>query len=365
MSSGGDIEGGPSTVAILAVDDLPANLLALSAILEPLRERIVTAASGGEALEAAARESFAVILLDVRLPDMDGFETLARVRGLARNRQTPVILLTAYELDASAMDRVQELGLVDYILKPIAPALLRSKVHALVSLYRRGEEIRQRDEALAAKDRGIAMLAHDLQTPLAIVAMSAGRLARQDLDPSARQTAERIARGAARMSDMVRDLTDYARAGQGPIPITRASLDLGELCRDLTGELEQLDPARPIELGVEGNLRGDWDRTRLYQALSNLLRNALKYGTGDVAVLARDAGGAVEITVHNDGPPIPPERLPIIFDPFERGPQEGAGLGLGLYIVREVAKAHGGAVDVTSSAERGTTFLLRLPRQAA
>ncbi|HEY7374538.1 MAG TPA: hybrid sensor histidine kinase/response regulator [Polyangia bacterium] len=361
--SSSDIEGAPSTAAILAVDDVPANLLALSAILEPLRERVVTATSGREALAAAAREAFAVILLDVRLPDMDGFETLARLRGLPRNRQTPVILLTAYDLSADAMDHVQELGLVDYILKPIAPALLRSKVIALVALYRRGEQIRRRDEALAAKDRGIAMLAHDLQSPLAVVAMSAGRLVRQDLDPSARKTADRIVRGVARMSDMVHNLTDYARAGQGPIPITRAVIDLGDVCRDLTGELGQLDPARRIDLGCEGNLVGEWDQTRLHQALSNLVRNALKYGTGDVVVRARDAGDRVEITVHNDGPPIPPERLPIIFGAFERGQQEGAGLGLGLYIVREIAKAHAGAVEVTSSAERGTTFVLRLPRR--
>ena len=129
-------------------------------------------AFGAEALELAATSEFAVILLDVMMPGMDGFETLARLRATPKAEHVPVILVTAYELDARAMGRVQGMGTVDYILKPIASELLRSKVAAFVSLHRRGEELRRRGEALAAKDRNIAMLAHDLQSPLAAVATS-------------------------------------------------------------------------------------------------------------------------------------------------------------------------------------------------
>jgi phosphoserine phosphatase RsbU/P len=107
---------------------------------------------------------------------------------------------------------------------------------------------------------------------------------------------------------------------------------------------------------------GEWDRTRLYQALSNLLRNALRYGSGDVLFRANGTGGHVEVAVHNAGVPIPAERLSVIFEPFERGPQDRAGLGLGLYIVREILKAHRGEISVASSAAEGTTFAVRLPR---
>jgi len=354
---------GRSAAAILAVDDVPANLLALSGIIEPLGERFATAKSGREALALAARDAFALILLDVRLPDMDGFETLSQLRAIPHAQHTPVILLTAYELSTQALDHAQGLGLVDYILKPIPPALLRSKVTALLSLHRRDEEIRHRDEVLAAKDRHIAMLAHDLQNPLAAIVMAANRLERAPLDPPSRATAERIGRAAMRMSDMVRNLTDYAHVGRGPIPISPAAMDLGDLCRDVMAEFLEADPARQIELGCEGRLDGEWDKNRLHQAVSNLIGNALRYGEGKIEVRARDAGAHVEIAIHNAGPPIPPERLPVIFHPFERGAQAGAGLGLGLFIVREIAKAHAGDVSVTSTAEAGTTFVLRLPRR--
>ena len=350
------------TAAILAVDDHPANLLALSAILEPLSCPLATAHSGPEALELAASGEFAVILLDVMMPGMDGFETLARLRAAPNTQHVPVVLVTAYELDARAMERVQGMGTVDYILKPIAPELLRSKVAAFVSLHRRGEELRRRDEALAAKDRNIAMLAHDLQSPLAAVATSAGLLLRADLDPRHHKVAERISRGVARMSEMVRNLTDYARAGRGTIPIAPEAMDLGELCREVVDDFQNATPEHRIDLGCGGQLHGKWDRNRLYQALANLLANALRHGAGDVAVRARGDDHRVEVTVHNSGRPIPTELLPVIFQPFERGAQDRAGLGLGLYVVHEITKAHQGEVFVTSSAEDGTTFCLQLPR---
>jgi signal transduction histidine kinase len=356
-------EGGPPLAAILAVDDVPANLLALSAILEPLHQRIVTARSGRDALELARREPFAVILLDVMMPEMDGFEALAKFRAIPQAQQTPVILLTGREPDVHVMDRLQGMGLVDYTIKPIAPELLRSKVAALVTLYLRGEELRQRDEALAAKDKGIAILAHDLQNPLMALSMSATRLLRANLDDHSRDTAERIARGVARMSEMVRSVTDYARAGRGSIPLSPAPMDLGDLCRELVAEFQQAESSRRIDLGCGGDLAGEWDRARLYQAISNLVRNAVRYGSGDVLVRVSNEGPHVEVAVHNGGPPIPADRLEVIFNPFERGRQDGAGLGLGLYIVREIVKGHGGSVSVSSSAEHGTTFALKLPRR--
>jgi signal transduction histidine kinase len=356
-------QGGLADAAILAVDDHPANLIALQAILEPLLGPLVMAQSGPEALKLAAGRPFAVILLDVMMPGMDGFETLARLRASPAARATPVILVTAYELNAISMDQVWDLGNVDYILKPIPAELLRSKVAAFVSLHRRGEELRRRGEALAAKDRDIAVLAHDLQNPLAAIATSADLLLRADMDPRYHRAAERISRGVARMSEMIGSLTDYARAGRGPIPIAPAEMDMCRLCRELVEDFQGAHAGRGIDLDCEGEVTGQWDRNRLYQAISNLLGNALRYGVGDVAVHTRGGASHVEVDVHNLGPPIPADRLPLIFLPFERGAQEGTGLGLGLYIVREIAKAHGGDVSVTSSPEEGTTFALRLPRR--
>jgi signal transduction histidine kinase len=346
---------------ILAVDDLRANLLAVSAVLEPLGHQVVEVTSGAAALEVAAREEFAVILLDVMMPGMDGFETLARLRKLDLARHTPVLFLTAYDLDPRASERAYALGAVDYVPKPITPQVLRGKISALVSLYRRGKEIRNRGAALAAKDRHIAMLAHDLRNPLASIVTLARLLERGAADAKTQHRADRVGRAAMRMDGMIRDLLDYARAQADAIPITPGEMDVGELCRELVEELELADPERRIEIETAGNLTGVWDRPRLHQAISNLVGNATRYGGGRAAIQARRVGDGVEVRVHNDGPPIEPELLPVIFEPFERGDREGRGLGLGLFIVREITQAHGGRVSVDSSERNGTTFVLTLP----
>jgi len=351
-------ESALTEAAVLAVDDHPANLLALEAIFETVDVQLVTATSGREALRLAQERAFAVILLDVVMPEMDGFEVLQKLRALPLAHQTPIILLTAYEFDPRNIESLQGTALVDYIVKPIASALLRAKVRALVSLYRRGE-------ALAAKDRDIAMLAHDLQTPLASIAAGTTLLQRTQLDDRARAIASRVTLTVKRMSDMVSDLTDYARAGQGPIPVVPKPVDLGALTREVIEECRQVEKADRIRLEASGDLRGSWDPNRLSQAVANLIGNALNYGEGEILVAATGHDDTVEMRVHNKGEPIPPELQPIIFNPFERGANDRKGLGLGLFIVRAIATAHGGNVDVTSSRAEGTTFRMRLPRRRA
>jgi signal transduction histidine kinase len=358
-------EGALPPARILAVDDVPANLLALSAVLEPLGHEVVEASSGAEALARAAEDEFAVILLDVMMPGMDGFETLARLRRIPLARHTPVVFLTAYDLDARAVERAYAMGAVDYVPKPIAMPVLRGKVASLVLLYRRGKELRNRGAALAAKDRHIAVLAHDLRNPLASITMTLQQLERSATDDKTRARVERIRRVAARMDNMIRDLLDYARAGTDRIPIAPGAMDLGDLCHELVEEFELADPERSIELTTRGELAGLWDRARLHQAISNLVGNATRYGEGKAKVEVRRAEDRVEVRVHNDGPPIAAEMLPVIFEPFERGEESRTGLGLGLYIVREIARAHGGSVSVDSAPGQGTTFTLRLPLGAA
>jgi two-component system sensor histidine kinase/response regulator len=354
---------GSVVAKVLAVDDKPGNLMALAVILEPLEVQLVTAAGGAEALEPGSRDEFAAILLDVVMPGMDGFETLAKLRTIPSTETTPVILVTAHEFDADAVERVQGMGIVDYILKPIHAVLLRSKVAALVSLFRRGKEIHRRDVALAAKDRDIAMLAHDLQSPLTVIELAAQLQLNEDYDALRfRSAAGRIARSCGRMTEMIRSLTEYARVGHGALPIVQAPMDIGELCEEIVADFRSSHPERAIALSCSGDLEGEWDRDRLYQALSNLIGNALKHGTGMVTVRAMDAGSAVQIAVHNEGPPIPTEVLPVIFKPFERGTLDRTGLGLGLYIVQEIVKAHQGDVSTTSSTDSGTMFSIELPR---
>jgi signal transduction histidine kinase len=341
---------------VLAVDDRPANLLVLEALFDPLNIELVKATSGREAIGLAAERQFAVALIDVIMPEMDGFQVVRQLRELPLSRLTPIILLTAHEFDPRQIESLQGTALVDYIGKPLPAGLLRGKVEALVSLY-------QYRAALAAKDRDIAMLAHDLQTPLASIGTGVDLLLRVDHDRT-RTIAERIGKAVYRMGKMVSDLTDYARVGQGPIPVKAVAADLGEIVGQVADECRQLESTDRICVENSGDLRGEWDPDRLSQALTNVVVNALRYGEGDVRVRVRDAGAVVNVSVHNGGPPIPAERLGSIFEPFQRGTEVGKGLGLGLYIVRAIVDAHGGAVDVTSSSELGTTVVVRLPRHA-
>ncbi len=341
--------------AVLAVDDRPANLIALEALFEPLNLDLFQATSGREALRLAGERRFAVALVDVVMPDMDGFETVRRLRELPLFGVTPIILLTAYEFDPRQIESLQGTALVDYIGKPLPPALLRGKVEALVSLHRYRE-------ALAAKDRDIAMLAHDLQTPLASISAGTDLLLRNAESERTRQIATRVVQTVFRMSSMVSDLTDYARVGQGSIPVRVRPVDLGQLVEQVASECRQLEPGDRIRVETTGDLRGRWDPDRLGQAVTNVLGNALRHGEGEVRVRVRDAGAVVNLSVHNGGPPIPADRLASVFEPFQRASESSKGLGLGLFIVRAIVDAHGGAIDIASSAEAGTTLIIRLPR---
>lgn len=355
------------TAKILVVDDAPGNLFAFRELLGPLGHAIFEAGSGQEAIALIARHEFAVILLDVMMPGMDGLEALSRMRDGGLIRSTPVIMITARDLNRAEVDRAYALGVIDFVTKPVYPEVLRGKVASCVSLYLANRELRRREAALSMKDRQIAVLAHDLRNPLTTITAAIHLLGRVPESDQAQAQARkeqlvlRIQRALTRMNGMIGDLLDYARAGSGAIPIVRERMDLADLARDLVDEFEIADPNRRIDLSRSGETTGSWDRTRLYQALSNLVGNATHYGHGDASITVAGDGGHVEIAVHNSGPPISPELLPVIFEPFRRGGGDGAGLGLGLYIVRAIAQAHGGDVTVTSSADFGTTFRLRLP----
>jgi signal transduction histidine kinase len=215
----------------------------------------------------------------------------------------------------------------------------------------------------------MSVLAHDLRNPLGAIIMSAETSLRSGADAlpaELRRRLDRIVQSARRMERLVRDVTDLARARLGgALPIRRSSASLSELSRTVLDELRALHPQRRLELHAEGPADGCFDVDRLVQAIGNLLANALEHGAPDqpVVVSIRGEDGTVLLEVQNWGPPIPADVRERIFEPYVRGGAKGGGLGLGLYIVREIARAHGGSVEVGSSLARGTTFTLRLPRR--
>jgi PAS domain S-box-containing protein len=226
--------------------------------------------------------------------------------------------------------------------------------------------------ALAFREQVMAILGHDLRSPLgAVRALATLLLRREDVPEDARESLAEVARAGQRMLEMIETLLDFARSRfNGPLPIARVPTDLHAVCRGVVGETRAATPRRTIDLHLEGDGRGTWDPARIAQVVSNLVTNALQHGAreGRVRVSARGDVEAAVLEVENEGQAIAPEAMARIFEPFCRGiPLGGAsgarGLGLGLYIVREIVTAHGGSVSVASSTGRGTAFTVRLPRE--
>jgi PAS domain S-box-containing protein len=216
----------------------------------------------------------------------------------------------------------------------------------------------------------LGIVSHDLRNPLGAILLGATGLLEMEESDDVTSIARRIHASAERATRMIRDLLDFTQARRGgSIRLQRRSIDLHELASASISETKASYPGRVVELTREGNTRGAWDADRLAQVIINLVTNALKYspiGT-PVAVRVEDRGDAVELAVHNEGAPIPPERLGQIFAPLQRATDEidlqTRSVGLGLYIVEAIVRAHEGTVSVVSILEAGTTFTVRLPRE--
>ncbi|GAC1557008.1 MAG: hypothetical protein NVS2B9_20020 [Myxococcales bacterium] len=230
--------------------------------------------------------------------------------------------------------------------------------------------LRQRDQrAQEFQQRLLGIVGHDLRNPLSAITTSATMLERGQPTPDQRKRIRQILASAARMESIIANLLDYTRARTGSgLQMVRKRIDAHELCRQAVRELQVSHPDRVILVQADGEGEGDWDPDRLSQIVSNLVANAIKYGAAaePVVVVSWGEKKVWTLQVSNRGDPIPADLLPKLFEPFERGPQTDQtvkqSLGLGLYIVSEVVRAHGGTLSVSSSPGHKTVFTARLPR---
>ncbi|HEX6837711.1 MAG TPA: response regulator [Polyangia bacterium] len=380
---------------ILVVDDVDANRLALSAVLEPLGQTIVEARSGEEALKATLQHEFAVILMDVQMPVMDGFVTVQLLRQRERTRYTPVIFITAFG-DISHQARGYGLGAFDFITKPFDSDVIRARVGALTTLWQRGAMIvaqsaelraqavaseRERAAREAAetanrmKDEFLAVVSHELRTPLNAILGWAELLSAGTLPPERVQHGlETIARNARMQARLVEDLLDVSRIIAGKLAIDRKPADLAAIVKRAA---ETVAPqANGKRVGLElviapGDYEVVGDAARLQQVVWNLLSNAVKFsaeGTHVELTLA-SSGGEIELVVVDHGSGIDPDFLPYVFDRFRQAEQtngrQSGGLGLGLAIAQRIVQLHGGEISAASDGPgRGASFTVRLPARA-
>ncbi|MGA8705654.1 MAG: hybrid sensor histidine kinase/response regulator [Steroidobacteraceae bacterium] len=363
-----------SLVKCLLVDDREENLVALTALLSADGVQTLSARSGTDALELLLTHEVALALIDVQMPQMDGIELAEIMRGSERTRQVPIILLTAGSHDQQHLFKGYESGAVDYIYKPIDPRILRNKADVFFQLYRQKQQLardlQERTETLRLNEMFAAVLGHDLRSPLSAILSSAAAIQGRSNDSLVQEAARRALASGRRMRRMIDDMLDLSRARLGGgIPIQPEAVDLGPLVQRVVREHQAAHAERAILVENSGNLSGHWDPVRLAQLTSNLIGNAIQHGdpSGEIEVqLDGSNDEEVTLSVANLGS-IPPAILPRLFDPFAgvHDPSRGGSLGLGLYIVQQIAQAHRGGVKVLSNGGTHTVFTVRMPRAAA
>lgn len=263
---------------------------------------------------------------------------------------------------------------------PIDPALAiedLARFNAAVDQALADSVQRHSSDATTSRDMFLAVLGHDLRSPLQAIEMASLVLTQATLADAARQqVGMRVRRASKAMNRLITDLLDFTRSRLGrAIPIERSACDLELLCEQALDDARASHPGLSFAPQLSGDLNLPVDPARLLQALSNLLNNAVEHGDErePVSLVARGDEGGVVLAIANSGAPIPPDALRVIFDPLVQGPATAAepdrrsktSLGLGLFIVREIVLGHGGTIEVQSSAESGTAFTIRLPREPA
>jgi len=392
-------ENALTAVKFLLVDDRETNLVAMERLLHRDGLTLLKARSGAEALEFLLQHDVALALVDVQMPDMDGFELAELMRGSDRTRRIPIVFVTAGGSDPQRRFEGYEKGAVDFLHKPIEGDILKSKASVFFELYTQRQEVsRQRDEmeqisrenvrllqesrqtttalqeADKRKDEFLATLAHELRNPLSPILSGVqllGMIARHDEPDESRQTRELIERQVHHMVRLVDDLLEVSRITNGKINLECKPVSLQDVVS------QAVETSRPNidtgnhQLNVQtdhSDYQVNGDITRLTQVVSNLINNASRYtptgGQIDVSVSATDTHAS--ITVKDNGVGIPAEMLEEVFELFTQlkrhHGQSVGGLGIGLALVKRIVELHEGYVSVTSDGEnRGAAFVITLP----
>jgi two-component system sensor histidine kinase/response regulator len=384
-------------VNILLVDDQPANLLALEAMLQGLEQNLIRAESGREALKWLLTHEFAVILLDVKMPDMDGFETAAMIRERDKSRDTPIIFLTAADKTHTEAVRGYAVGAVDYLVKPVVPEFVRSKVAVFVELAKKTEQLRRQAELLRESEQSARDLAearaelvhdlehknrelesfsyavsHDLRAPLRRIEAFSRALAESQgerLDGNGRRFLDRIQEASRQMSQLIDDVLYLSKVSRAEL--RQQEIDLSGLVESILERLREGEPGRTVETRVRPGVIVVGDGRLLRIALTNLLENAWKFtarqpaariefGTvttaGEPAYFVRDNGAGFDMTY-----------VDRLFGPFQRLhlASEFPGSGIGLATVQRIIHRLGGRVWAEGVVGQGATFHFTLGRPRA
>jgi two-component system, sensor histidine kinase and response regulator len=365
-------------VNLLIVDDDATTRFALKTILTPLDENVIEALSGADALRKLLRDEFAVVLLDVRMPIMDGFETAQFIRQRPRSELTPIIFVTALDQAETDMGRGYDLGAVDFVFAPVVPAIVRAKVSVFVELYRAQQELRryrsqlevlveERTTALTAINRELEAfsysVSHDLRAPLvALDSLSHALLSDYSgqLDDRAKDYLRRMREATQRLASVFDGLETLFRLTSGEIH--REELDLSALAKEIVDEMRAATPGANVQVDITPGMTVFGDQKLIRILVSNLINNAFKFTStnarprieigrevvdGDIRMFVRDNGvGFDMISSHR------------LFGAFQRlhSQSEFPGVGIGLATARRIVNRHGGRIWAEGAVGEGATF---------
>lgn len=362
---------------IMAVDDAPDNLILLDRLLKRQGFEVIRASSGRECLAKTATDHPDMIILDVAMPEMNGFETLKHLRENETTKDIPVIILTANSKDAKSIEEGLSLGADEYLTKPIDQDELMARVRSILRLVRAEREVEQ------LKADFQSMLVHDLRSPLSVIigVLQLGARGEFDRNPSERKEfMESALATSQRMLGLINDILDVAKLEAGKIQLNKQPNDINTIVAGAVGRLKLLAREKGINVTVaqEGDIPiCECDSGKIDQVVTNLLSNAIKFTPKDGEVAIRTykktfddeipglSGDYVAMDVVDNGMGISADELPLIFDRYRQAQSaKGArhkGTGLGLTIVKRITEAHGGKVFVESSLGKGTKFTVVIP----
>lgn len=384
---------------LLIVDDLPENLLALEALIKREDRTVYKALSADEALSLLLQHEFAMAILDVQMPGMNGFELAELMRGTEKTKNIPIVFVSAAGRELNYAFKGYESGAVDFLHKPLDIHAVKSKVNVFVDLYRKSKAMKQQVEALEQarreqeallqqlqstqseleqavrmRDDFMSIVAHEVRTPLnGLILETQLRKMHLARDNAAAFTLDKmhamVDRDERQIKSLIRlieDMLDVSRIRTGKLSIRPNSFDLVQLVSNLLQNFAAQIEAAETTVTFEADMpvKGCWDEFRIEQVISNLLANALRYGgRSPIQVRVYRQGNEARVEVQDHGIGISSENQKRIFQQFERVSAKTvvAGLGLGLFISEQIVAAHGGSIVVESQINEGALFRVCLP----
>ena len=357
-------------VNILLVDDNHNNLVALSAILSKPDYNLILASSGREALLHILKTDFAVILLDVMMPGMDGYEVASFIKERESSRDIPILFLTAIAKSPEQIQKGYAMGAVDYLEKPIDSEVIKWKVAVFVDLLRSRIESQKRLEMVHLEEI-LSFIAHDLRTPLTAITLNSELLQQMPISADragvVRFQVKNIIHSAFRMEQMIQDLLDSSKIGAGKFTLKFDEFSVTDLIHETLDTLKPLANAKSILIETElepENQTVYCDRVQILRVLNNLINNSIKFTppSGKITVRASRTGDSIQFSVIDGGVGLSPEEQAHVFERFwQKGKTAHKGTGLGLYIVKCIIEAHGKTVGIKSELGKGATFYFTLP----